>query len=230
MEAIVLAGGLGTRLSGVISNVPKPMAPVSGYPFLEILLTSLEGNGFKRVILSVGYLAEVITSYFGNRFHGLEITYEVEASPLGTGGAIRSAIQNCYSDHVFIFNGDTFLDLEVSRVEALWKKNALPIIVAREVSDVSRYGALEIKDGRLIKFLEKGRAGPGLINAGCYVLPINALDDFTVGSKFSLETEFLGPHCSGKSMDVFITQGHFIDIGIPEDYARAQSELSGIVK
>jgi D-glycero-alpha-D-manno-heptose 1-phosphate guanylyltransferase len=185
--------------------------------------------GFKRVILSVGYLSEVITSYFGNQFQGLELVYEIEESPLGTGGAIRMASRHCLNDHFFVFNGDTFLDLEVSQVENLWKKNALPIIVARNAMDVSRYGSLEINDGRLVRFLEKGKTGPGLINAGCYVLPNHELDDFPEGMPFSLENQFLTLQCVDRDIDVFVTGGHFIDIGVPEDYFRAQVELNRII-
>ena len=118
MEAILLAGGIGTRLRSVVPNLPKPMAPVAGRPFLEILLNSLAKKGFKRVVLSVGYMAEKVVSHFGYNFVGMELVYEIEETPLGTGGAVCKAIAQCNTDHVFVFNGDTYLDLEVAEVVA----------------------------------------------------------------------------------------------------------------
>ena len=113
MEAVVLAGGLGTRLRQVVPDLPKPMAPVAGRPFLEILLGALAAKGIDRVVLSVGHRADAITGHFGHRWNGLEIDYAVEATPLGTGGAVRLALGHCRHDPVLVVNGDTFLDLEV---------------------------------------------------------------------------------------------------------------------
>ncbi len=113
MEAIVLAGGFGTRLRQVVPDLPKPMAPIAGRPFLEILLLSLYQKGFSRVVLSLGFMAEKIIAHFGDRYVGMDLVYAVEHHPLGTGGAIRVALAQCASDHVFVFNGDTYLDLEV---------------------------------------------------------------------------------------------------------------------
>lgn len=227
MEAIVLAGGFGTRLRQVVADVPKPMAPVAGRPFLEILLSSLARKGFRRIVLALGHMADTIVNHFGDSFAGMELVYEIEPAPLGTGGAIRAAMAHCRSDHVFIFNGDTFLDLEADQVEAQWQASRTPIIVAREVPDTARYGRMQIEDGRVTGFLEKGVGGQGLINAGCYVFPRTMLDRFAPATAFSLETEFLAPQAAGEGFGVFVTQGHFIDIGIPEDYARAQTELAG---
>jgi D-glycero-alpha-D-manno-heptose 1-phosphate guanylyltransferase len=228
MEAIVLAGGFGTRLRQVVSDVPKPMAPVAGRPFLEILLSALARKGFRRVVLSLGHMADIVVGHFGASFAGIELVYEIEDTPLGTGGAIRAAMAHCRSDHVFVFNGDTFLDLEADQVETKWLAARRPIIVAREVPDTARYGRMRVEDGRVSGFLEKGVGGEGLINAGCYVFPRTLLDRFEPGHAFSLETAFLAPMAAEKCFDVFVTHGHFIDIGIPEDYARAQTELAGV--
>ncbi len=228
MEAIVLAGGFGTRLKAVVADVPKPMAPVAGKPFLEILLTAMAEKGFKRVVLSLGHMADTIVTHFGDRFAGMTLVYAVEDVPLGTGGAVRLACEQCQADHVFVFNGDTYLDLEVNQVEAQWQRNRAPIIVARAVEDVSRYGSLSVDSGKVTGFAEKGAVGPGLINAGCYVLPASALNAFASGVPFSLENDFLAPAVSANPFDVFVTEGHFIDIGIPADYARAQLELKHV--
>jgi D-glycero-alpha-D-manno-heptose 1-phosphate guanylyltransferase len=228
MEAIILAGGFGTRLCEVVSDVPKPMAPIAGRPFLEILLTSLSRKGFTRAILALGYKSEIIISHFGNRFAKMAIDYVVEDQPLGTGGAVRLAINKVTQDHIFIFNGDTYLDLEASVVEQSWKQSSNPKIVGCQVPDTARYGRLVVDKTRVVGFSEKGVSGPGLINAGCYVLPRNALDNFKAGEAFSLETHYLIPHVASERFDLFTTQGKFIDIGVPEDYARAQTELANL--
>lgn len=228
MEAIVLAGGFGTRLRQVVPDLPKPMAPIAGRPFLEILLSTLAQKGFKRVVLSLGFMSEKIIAHFGDSYMGMELVHEVEAQPLGTGGAIRAALARCVSDHVFIFNGDTYLDLEVDALERLWQTNHHPVIVVREVPDTARFGRVEISEGRINAFLEKGMAGNGLINAGCYVLPKDALDDFPLGQPFSLETEFFITNLQRIWFDGFVTHGRFIDIGVPDDYALAQTELAGL--
>lgn len=225
MEAIVLAGGFGTRLRQVVTDVPKPMAPIAGRPFLEILLGSLARKGFTRVVLSLGFMAEKISDHFGARFAGMDIAYVVEDTPLGTGGAIRLALDACTQDYVFVFNGDTYLDLEVDLLERQWQAMQNTIVVGRQVPDTTRYGRLVVDGGRITCFAEKGIAGPGLINAGCYVLATDALAQFPVNQPYSIETDHLVPEVARATVEVFVTQGLFIDIGIPEDYARAQTLL-----
>jgi D-glycero-alpha-D-manno-heptose 1-phosphate guanylyltransferase len=228
MEAIILAGGFGTRLHQRVPNVPKPMARVAGRPLLEILLSLFARKGFRRVVLSLGYMSEQVVEHFGNRFSGIELVYEIEETPLGTGGAIRQALERCSTDHVFVFNGDTFLDVEAPEVEGLWRAHRLPVIVAVDVLDSARYGRLGVAHGRVSSFLEEGLSGPGLINAGCYVFPKTLLNEFPVGTAFSLEKDFLAKAVTQQRFDVFVTKGRFIDIGIPEDYQRAQTELAGV--
>lgn len=228
MEAIVLAGGLGTRLRQVVTDVPKPMAPVAGRPFLEILLGSLAQKGFSRAVLSLGFMAEKISDHFGARFKGLNLSYVVEDSPLGTGGAIRFATTVCDQEHVFVFNGDTYLDLEVEPLEQQWQAGRHPIVVGRQVPDTTRYGRLVVDGSRITRFAEKGIAGPGRINAGCYVLATDALAHFPLNQPFSIETDYLVPEVRHATVEIFETKGAFIDIGIPEDYARAQTLLADL--
>ncbi len=228
MEAIILAGGFGTRLRQLVPELPKPMAPVAGRPFLEILLSALACKGFKRVILSTGYMAEKISSHFGEQYAGMELSYVVEEQPLGTGGAVRLALTQCYEEHVFIFNGDTYLDLEVDAIEKLWQIHKRPIIVGREVLDTARYGRLLTATGSVSGFTEKGVAGPGLINAGCYVFCRHQLDSFQPYLAFSLETDYLATEVTHKIFDVFVTEGLFIDIGVPQDFQLAQTMLAGV--
>jgi D-glycero-alpha-D-manno-heptose 1-phosphate guanylyltransferase len=226
MEAIVLAGGLGTRLRQVVADVPKPMAPVAGRPFLEILLGSLAQKGFLRAVLSLGFMSEKIRGHFGSSFAGLELAYVVEDTPLGTGGATRLAIEVCNQDHVFVFNGDTYLDLEVELLEQQWQARRHPIVVGTEMPDTGRYGRLVVNSDRISSFAEKGIVGPGLINAGCYVLARDALTKFPLNQPLSIETDYLVPEVIRETVGVFVSKGMFIDIGVPDDYARAQSLLA----
>lgn len=225
MQAIVLAGGFGTRLRQVVSDVPKPMAPVAGRPFLEIVLNSLAIKGITKVVLSVGFMGEKIISYFGASYADMEVAYAIEDEPLGTGGGVRLAMEQITDDHVFVFNGDTFLDLETSLVQLHWQHQKRPMIIGSEVPDTDRFGRLLASNGLVTGFTEKGVSGPGLINAGCYVLERHQLDQFALKVPFSLESEFLRPAVARGDFDVFVTRGIFIDIGIPEDYARAQTVL-----
>lgn len=224
-EAIVLAGGLGSRLREIVPDRPKPMALVAGRPFLEIVIRSLATKGVSRVVLSLGFMAEMIINHFGNHFAGVELAYVVEERPLGTGGAVRLAMTKCVQESFFVLNGDTFLDLEVADVNIFWQKKRNLVIVARQVLDTSRYGRLLVEDGLIKGFTEKGISGPGLINAGCYVFSRGQLDAYEVNRPFSLETDYLINAVQNAPVDVFVTNGHFIDIGVPEDYYRAQMEF-----
>ena len=224
-EAIVLAGGLGRRLRSVVSDVPKPMAMVAGRPFLELLLAHLARNRFERVVVSVGYKAEMISGHFGDSWRGLSVDYAVEQAPLGTGGAIRSALARCESPHVHVFNGDTYLGLDCATTEALREASGVPIIVGLHVDDTARYGRLEVDDNnRILRFLEKeASGGPGLINAGCYVVPRDIAEDFPAAECFSFETDYLRAAVARRVFLMHRADAEFIDIGTPEDYARAQA-------
>lgn len=180
------------------------------------------------MILSIGYMADKVITHFGHRFGGMELAHEIERSPLGTGGAVRRALTRCREDHAFVFNGDTFLDLDAAGVEALWLEHRAPVIVAREVTDTRRYGRLRTRDGQITNFREKGAPGPGLVNAGCYLFPTDLLDGFpaAAGQPFSLETDFLPEAVVSRRFCAFVSRGRFIDIGTPEGYARAEAELT----
>jgi len=221
IDAIILAGGFGTRLQSVVSDVPKPMAPINGRPFLEILLKSLEKKGIKRVVLSVGYKAEIIMNYFGNSFGGIELVYEVEDTPLGTGGAIKAALNKCKTEKVLVVNGDTYLDLQEIDLELLSQDLEAVKLIGVKVDDVTRYGSLTIAGNKVIKFNEKGSSGSGIINGGHYLIPKTIMDDHRQ-SKYSFEIDFLVPISRKRHLDCFVCKGSFIDIGIPEDLIRAQ--------
>ncbi|TMH55707.1 MAG: D-glycero-D-manno-heptose 1-phosphate guanosyltransferase [Betaproteobacteria bacterium] len=227
MEAIVLAGGLGTRLRGVVDDVPKPMAPVQGRPFLALVLDQLVAAGFKTVIFAAGYLHEAIRSYFGADYRGLVLRYSVEEEPLGTGGAIRLACEQADARDVFVLNGDTYLELDFRAMADVHVRSESPLSMAIcHVPDVARYGALEVDNGIVRRFLEKGASGPGWINAGIYLLGPDLRARLRPQGAFSFEHDLLAPELSSIPPLAFRASGLFIDIGIPEDYARAQRIFS----
>lgn len=227
MEAIVLAGGLGTRLRAEVPDLPKPMAPVAGRPFLEHVLDRLGAQGVTRVILSVGYRADVIIDHFGEAYRGISLLYAHEAEPLGTGGAIRFALSFATAERVLVLNGDTYLNINYQSLfqECTAKCAALGIVV-RLVPDAARYGHCEVADGRLVSFSEKGGSGPGLINAGVYCL---ARDVFAssgeLPSRFSFEQDFVAVRLQKLRPLGFSVEGYFIDIGVPEDFRKAQLDF-----
>ena len=222
-EAIVLAGGFGTRLRGIVDDVPKPLAPVAGRPFLAWLLDRLARSGMRRCILATGYMADAVECAIGARWQGMEITYSVEPEPLGTGGAIRLAAQRLHGVGVHVLNGDTWLDYAPVALEASARAASTPMAIALvRVDDVARYGAVAVRDGRALGFREKGEAGAGWINAGCYFLDAAALSALPARAAFSFEREVLQPRALAGEVAAFTGTTGFIDIGVPEDYARAQ--------
>ncbi|MDH5644418.1 MAG: nucleotidyltransferase family protein [Candidatus Heimdallarchaeota archaeon] len=229
MRAIILAGGRGTRLKGIISEVPKPMADISGRPFLSLLLDYLKMQGFEEVVLAVGYMAENIQEYFGGMYRGIRLKYSREEKPLGTGGAICLALQKLESGPVFIINGDTFVTLDYKKMASMLIEAGKEIVIGvTKVPDTSRYGRVEIEDGYITGFLEKGEKGEGYINAGVYLFSRELISSYKLQEAFSFETDILysKPELIKRA---FKDENYFIDIGIPEDYLRAQTELIEIL-
>jgi D-glycero-alpha-D-manno-heptose 1-phosphate guanylyltransferase len=227
MEAIVLAGGLGTRLASKLDGIPKAMAPVAGRPFLAILLHQLKRAGCTRVLLSVGHLHFVIQEYFGASFHGLPLDYVIEDVPLGTGGAMRKALTHASEKNVLVLNGDTFLAADYAAMVKFHEtqESALTIAVTQQ-PDISRYGGVVLDGTRIAGFEEKGRSGPGWINAGTYVMQREMHWPESLREKFSFETEFLVPEIGRLSPAAYEVDGFFLDIGVPEDLERAQHALA----
>jgi D-glycero-alpha-D-manno-heptose 1-phosphate guanylyltransferase len=228
MEAIVLAGGLGTRLGSRLNGIPKPMAPIANRPFLEILLDRLVEAEFRRALLSVGHLSRVIADHFGDHYCGMPLEYVVEETPLGTGGAIRRAMRQVRENAVFILNGDTHFDLDYAEMFRFHGASQVDLtIAAARVPDTARYGGLELIGDRVSGFVEKGHTGAGWINAGVYVLTREFPWPDHLPAKFSLETDVLVPCLPRLRHSVYKGHGHFLDIGVPEDLDRAQAELPG---
>jgi D-glycero-alpha-D-manno-heptose 1-phosphate guanylyltransferase len=226
MEAIILAGGMGTRLQPVVADVPKCMAPVAGKPFLHYLLSTLEIAGFQHIILALGYKHETIETWLSNYDTSLNITSLIEKTPLGTGGAIKMALSKVTQTAVFVFNGDSYLELDYQALlQSHLENKSLVTIALKQMFRFDRYGKVEINDDfRIVRFGEKQYCDAGFINGGVYVLHRNALERFP--DKFSLEKDFFEPEANTGKLAGFPTNGYFIDIGIPEDYQRAQNDFA----
>ncbi len=231
-EAVILAGGFGTRLAHLLGDVPKPMAPVYGKPFLTYVLDKLQAAGIGRVVLATGYKHRVIYDYFGSQYKDIDLVYSEETEPLLTGGAILQATKHIQSDDFFVLNGDTLFDIDfLSFSQSHYSKRSVLSIALRRVDNTDRYGAVEINsDGQITLFKEKAAScGCGLINGGIYAINKDWLLSLKMPKKFSFEQELLQPLTNTDNRSVAIYgqafDNYFIDIGIPEDYHKAQGEF-----
>lgn len=231
-EAIVLAGGFGTRLAHVVPDVCKPMAPVAGRPFLRFIMDQLAAAGFDRAVVADGYRREQIEDFFGSAYRGMAVEYSPEDTPLLTGGAVKRALGRCQSDWVFVLNGDTWLDVDFAAVEAAAydaPENASAVIAVKRMRDFKRYGTVDVDDaGALTAFHEKSPCDEGLINAGVYLLRGDALDNMP--EKFSLESDYFERVVGKRALRATECTGGFIDIGVPEDYELAQTMLAPLAR
>lgn len=219
-EAIILAGGFGTRLKSEVPLLPKALAPINGRPFIYYLLDYLDLNQFSTVILAVGYGHNEIINTLGNRYNNIELLYSIEEKPLGTGGAIRLAMEASKSDHIYVFNGDTLANINIKKLENEWESDKLPIIVGIQSSDTSRYGRLVINKNRVTKFEEKVDVGPGIINSGCYIFNKGQLNQYPLNFPFSIEKNYLEKNLEHLNFKAVVFDGFFIDIGTPSDFKK----------
>jgi D-glycero-alpha-D-manno-heptose 1-phosphate guanylyltransferase len=229
MKAIVLAGGLGTRLRSVLGDIPKPMAPVNGRPFLEFLLLMLKEWGVSDIVLSIGHRKEVIEEFAGDgRAWGLSILYAREDLPLGTGGAIREAMKQYPDNEYLVLNGDSYFEVDFHSFLFFHRmKEANATIALTSLDDVDRYGRIELNEaGEITAFHEKQGNGPGTVNAGIYLLDRSVLTAIPNTGPVSFEREVL-PGLIGAGLYGSVHRGFFIDIGIPDDY-RKFCELQGV--
>jgi D-glycero-alpha-D-manno-heptose 1-phosphate guanylyltransferase len=226
MRAILLAGGMGTRLRTVVQDTPKPMARVAGRPFLSHLLDYLERQGIAEVIVSVGYLRQQIIDAYGDQHGGISIRYAIEKEPLGTGGGLRNALGLVDEFPVFALNADTLVDIDYRKMLLAHEQEKVDLTIAlRRLADTGRYGRAVVENGRVVAFEAHGPGHAGLINAGVYLFSKNILQTGQAPA-FSFERDFLEPQVQTLRPLAFEAEGYFIDIGVPEDYLRAQTELA----
>ena len=225
--AIILAGGLGTRLRTAVPNLPKCMAPVASRPFLGYVIDHLRMQGITNFIFSLGYKAEVIQNYLNEYYPTLQYQVVIEEEPLGTGGAIQLALQRSKNENVLIVNGDTLFKINVPELFAFHKNTGAECTLGlKPMKDFDRYGVVDIdKKGKVVSFKEKQLYNEGLINGGVYLLNRIAFLKRSFPQIFSFEKEYLEQVYTEGCIYACRQEGYFIDIGIPADYEKAQSDL-----
>lgn len=236
MQAILLAGGLGTRLRSVVSDRPKPMALIEGKPFMEYVVHELSRYGIRDIVFAVGYKGTMVEEFFGDgKAFGITASYAYEEELLGTAGAIKNAGKQIYEDWFFVLNADTFYQLDYRRLMEVRDRRSLDFaLVLRQVPDVSRYGRAVLVQDMLVEFNEKTtRPAPGTINGGVYLMKRELLAEIPEG-KVSLENEmipkWMGMEKAGRRLGGIVNDGYFIDIGVPEDYYHFQEDVrKGVV-
>jgi D-glycero-alpha-D-manno-heptose 1-phosphate guanylyltransferase len=226
-EAIILAGGLGTRLREAVPDLPKCMAPVAGRPFVSYVIDALRMQGIQRFVFSLGYMADTIETYLATEYPTLDYITVIEKEPLGTGGAIRLCLEAIQGDQVLIANGDTLFKVDVRQMEAVHlKKNSTCTLALKPMRQFERYGCVLLEpDGVISRFQEKRFYEEGLINGGIYLLDKKLFLQQALPQKFSFETVFLEPGAAKGILYGSVQDGYFIDIGIPEDFRKAQTDL-----
>lgn len=227
-SAIVLAGGIGSRIESVAGGLPKALLDVEGRPFIEYVLDQLINAGIAHVVIACSYKWQMINDYLGDQYRDLEISYSVEQYPLGTGGAIKQAFELFGLQQAIVVNADTLFKIDLAALENQhYQHNAFVTLALRNVDDVARYGEVTVGDrNKLVSFNEKSRSGPGMINGGIYIIDAELWDDdqIAVSGKFSFETDVLA-HVELGIFYGFPMDGYFIDIGIPSDLERARKEF-----
>ena len=227
-EAIILAGGLGTRLRSAVPDLPKCMAPVNGRPFLAYVIDYLQQQGVEKFILSLGYKHEIITAFIKKQYPKLDVEYSIETEPLGTGGAIRYACLKTSEGNVIATNGDTLFKIDAAKLYGFHAMCGADCTLSlKPMKNFDRYGVVELnKDYSIASFKEKQQYEEGLINGGLYILNTKKFLAEYLPLKFSFEKDYLEALYTQRRMYGVVQDEYFIDIGIPEDYERAQRELT----
>jgi len=230
VDAIILAGGLGTRLRSVVSDVPKALAPVNGKPFLDLILGAMSRHAFiGRVVIAAGYMAEKIHSQYENHSYSFDIAFSEEKELLGTGGAIKKALKHTATDPVLALNGDSYVDVNLIDLYASHKaRRAAMTMVLKAVEHAGRFGTVKVDTSmRITEFEEKkGTAAGAIINAGVYVFRRDLFDGVPDGVPLSLERDLLPGFLRG-GVYGYVSSGKFIDIGTPKSYHMADTYLGG---
>lgn len=226
-EAIILAGGLGTRLRDAVPDLPKCMAPVNGIPFIAYVVKHLQQQGINRFIFSLGYQSDAFTNYLSTLLTPCSYTSVVEPEPLGTGGAIRFAAAQVSGKQAVVVNGDSIFKISLAQQLAVHEmQDADCTLALKPMQRFDRYGTVALHaNGAVASFSEKKYNEQGLINGGVYILNIPSLLREALPEKYSFETDYLQQMYTSRKIFGVVQDAYFIDIGIPEDYQRAQHEL-----
>ena len=225
-DAIILAGGVGSRIASVAGGLPKALLDVAERPFIEYVLDQLADAGVDRVIIAASYKWEMIKGYLGSQYRNMLIEYSIEETPLGTGGAIKQAFDLYQVKEAIVVNADTLFKIDLSSmIAAHHEADAFISIALREVSDMSRYGAVTVDGSSVRSFGEKNISGPGLINGGIYIVDSVFWNTSKTKQSFSFEKDILEKYTDLGMINGFAQSGYFIDIGIPDDLERARKEF-----
>jgi D-glycero-alpha-D-manno-heptose 1-phosphate guanylyltransferase len=226
-ECIILAGGLGTRLRSAVPDLPKCMAPVNGKPFIGYVIEYLQSQGIEKFIFSLGYKSEALTDFISTQYSTLNTQFSIEEEPLGTGGAVKLACRKAFSKNITVTNGDTLFKIDINNLAAFhFMCGADCTLSLKPMKNFDRYGVVELKkDYSIQSFKEKNFYEEGLINGGLYALNIENFLSENLPEKFSFEKDYLEKFYAARRMYGVVQDEYFIDIGIPEDYKRAQVEL-----
>ena len=227
-EAIILAGGLGTRLREAVPDLPKCMAPVNGRPFISFVIRHLQQQGITRFIFSLGYRSDAFTEYLSTVLDSGSFESVIEKEPLGTGGAIQFALSFSKEKNVLVVNGDSIFKIDLSLLADFhFAHQSHCTLALKPMENFERYGVVELNpDHSISSFKEKQFYQKGLINGGVYILNKEHFLTLGLAEKFSFETDYLQKYYTRGNIYGVIQDGYFIDIGIPEDYAKAQKELT----
>ena len=228
MEAIILAGGLGTRLRSVVSDLPKCMAPVAGKPFLHYVIQHLQKQGVTKFIFSVGYLGNVIEKFLTEYYPPLNYQLAIETEPLGTGGAIQLACKKATEKNVLALNGDTLFTIDIKELMNMHiVSGAVCTLSLKPMKNFDRYGVVEIKkNNQVSSFREKKYYAEGFINGGVYAITVSDFLSKSLPEKFSFEKDYLEKYVANGILYGLPQDEYFIDIGIPEDYEKAQKQFA----
>ena len=227
-EAIILAGGLGTRLQSAVPQLPKCMAPVAGRPFIDYVLHYLQQQGINHYILALGYRSEAIELHLQQHFPNWDISISIEEEPLGTGGAIAQAARLVKGKFALTTNGDTLYEVLLPPTLPLLENDTAEcLLFLKPMQNVDRYGQVQTDlNGLITHFQEKQFFAEGQINGGLYALNIPAFLAQPLSTKFSFEKDYLEAGVQRQKFYGLPSNAYFIDIGIPEDYERAGQELA----
>ncbi|KAF0126460.1 MAG: Nucleoside-diphosphate-sugar pyrophosphorylase family protein [Elusimicrobia bacterium] len=227
MDAVILCGGKGTRLRSVVSDRPKPLAAVGGGAFLDLLMKYAAGFGFRRFVLCAGHMGRMIEEHFHGGRPGLEIVVSIEAEPLDTAGAVKNAGRLIGTPRFLLLNGDSFCRADLEAFASFHAAGGSPVsLAASRRDDAGAFGALSVgENGRLLAFAEKSASGPGLVNAGIYMLEKTVLERVPPGVRYSMERDLLPALAAAGQVRAWETGAPLLDIGTPEGYARALEEL-----
>lgn len=229
--AVIMAGGLGTRLGSLTQDIPKPMLEVAGKPFLDYLIKNVIAQGIDKLILSVSYKSEKIIEFCQSKYKNLDLKFSIEQSPLGTGGGLRKALELVDEETVLVLNGDTYSNFDLKRLNQFYDlKKADVVLVLKYKQDASRYGIVELNSqSRIIRFSEKRLGAVGFINSGVSLVKKSCLAGIDLDKVFSFESDFLAGSCQKFNFYGIDFPGYFIDIGIIADFNRAQEEFKNFI-